>query len=109
MSRFSFLLIIAAILITSCSENKNDAQNADAAFSADSLGQHIAILSSDAFMGRKPFSEGETKTINYLKDQFTAVGLEPGNGDSYFQDVPMVKITTQAATQMQVTSPKDKF
>ncbi|MEO8402955.1 MAG: M28 family metallopeptidase [Chitinophagaceae bacterium] len=109
MYRLSLLLITATILITSCSENKNDAQSADAAFSADSLGQHIATLSSDAFMGRKPFSEGETKTINYLKDQFTAVGLEPGNGDSYFQDVPMVKITTQAATQMQVTAPKEKF
>jgi len=30
---------------------------------------------------------------NYLKDEFDKLGLVPGNGDSYFQDVPMVEIT----------------
>ncbi len=79
------------------------------AFSADSLGKHIAQLSSDDFTGRKPFTEGETKTINYLKEQFIAAGLEPGNGHSYFQEVPMVRITTNAAPSMQVTSAKGNF
>ncbi|GAA4420713.1 M28 family metallopeptidase [Nibrella viscosa] len=56
-----------------------------------------------------PFTEGETKTINYLKAQFAAVGAEPGNGDSYFQDVPMVNISTKAAPTMQVQGPKGSF
>ena len=71
------------------------------------LGKHIAQLSSDDFTGRKPFSEGETKTINYLKEQFIAAGLEPGNGNSYFQEVPMVNITTKAADAMQVNLPRE--
>ena len=86
-----------------------DEQDGLAAFSADSLKQHVAVLASDAFMGRKPFTEGETKTVNYLKQQYAIAGLEPGNGNSYFQDVPMVNISTIAAPSMQVASPQGNF
>ncbi|MBC7534311.1 MAG: peptidase M28, partial [Ferruginibacter sp.] len=79
------------------------------AFSSDSLAKHIAIISGDDFMGRKPFSSGETKTIEYIKDQFTALGLEPGNGNSFFQEVPMVKITTTAAPVMEVSAATGDF
>jgi Zn-dependent M28 family amino/carboxypeptidase len=103
-------LVIILLTLIACNENKTvDEQDGLSAFSADSLGKHIETLSSDDFMGRKPFSEGETKTINYLKEQFAAAGLEPGNGDSYFQEVPMVKITTKAADAMQVNSAKGSF
>ncbi|AXY78746.1 M20/M25/M40 family metallo-hydrolase [Paraflavitalea soli] len=99
------------MLATACNENKSATGNHEGAatMSADSLAKHIAVLASDEFQGRKPFTEGETKTINYLKEQFAQVGLEPGNGDSYFQDVPMVNITTAAAPAMQVESAKGKF
>lgn len=59
---------------------------------------HIATLASDEFMGRKPFTKGDTLTVNYIAEQFKALGLEPGNGDSYFQEVPMVEITSQPAS-----------
>ena len=99
------------LLFTSCNQGEKviDEQDGLSAFSTDSLGKHIAQLSSDDFAGRKPFTEGEIKTINYLKEQFIAVGLEPGNGNSYFQEVPMVRITTEAAPSMQVTSAKGNF
>ncbi|WP_345271428.1 M28 family metallopeptidase [Nibrella viscosa] len=91
-------------------ETAGDNQSVSAIlFSADSLAKNIAILASDEFQGRMPFTEGETKTINYLKAQFAAVGAEPGNGDSYFQDVPMVNISTKAAPTMQVQGPKGSF
>jgi len=62
-----------------------------------SFTRHVQALSSDAFEGRKPFTAGETKTINYLKTAFETLGLQPGNGNSYFQDVPMVDITSVPA------------
>ncbi len=103
-------LSIATLLLASCKTNTPvDDSDGLAAFSADSLGKHISVLASDDFAGRKPFTEGETKTINYLKQQFIAAGLEPGNGDSYFQEVPMVRITTTAAPTMQVQSAKENF
>jgi Zn-dependent M28 family amino/carboxypeptidase len=57
------------------------------------IAEHLAILSSDEFGGRGPSSPGEELTVAYLADYFRGLGLEPGNGDSYFQDVPLVDIT----------------
>lgn len=50
-------------------------------------------LSADAFEGRAPGTEGETKTIAYLVEQFERAGLQPGNQGSWFQEVPLVEIT----------------
>ncbi len=101
---------ISMLLMASCHHTVtiNDTDGL-VAFSADSLAKHIAVISGDDFEGRKPFTRAETKTINYLKDQFTALNIEPGNGDSYFQDVPMVNITTNAAPSMQVNAGKENF
>ena len=63
----------------------------------------IKTLSSDGFMGRMPFTEGETITINYLADEFKKMGLEPGNNGSYFQEVPMVEITANVDSTMYIT------
>ena len=51
------------------------------------------VLSSDEFEGREPGTVGEEKTLAYLVQQFTRVGLQPGNNGSWFQDVPLVEIT----------------
>lgn len=102
---------ISLLLLAACHQNNNPVNDDDglAAFSADSLKQHISVLAADSFMGRKPFTEGETKTINYLQKEFASAGLEPGNGNSFLQDVPMVNILATAAPQMQVQSPKGNF
>ena len=65
-----------------------------------SFGGHIKVLASDEFQGRKPFTIGETKSINYLKAQFGLLGLKPGNGDSYFQEVPMVEMKSVPESKM---------
>ncbi|MGN8036000.1 M28 family metallopeptidase [Chitinophaga sp. 22321] len=70
------------------------------AINAPGLAQHIQILASDAFEGRKPFTRGEDSTIQYLAAQFKQLGLKPGNGDSYFQEVPMVSISSKPASDL---------
>ncbi|MCW3119474.1 MAG: family metallo-hydrolase [Chitinophagaceae bacterium] len=113
MGKILFSLVPAVIFLSMASchsaEPAVDDRDGLAAFQADSLAKHIRELSGDDFQGRKPFTEGETKTINYLEKQFIAAGLEPGNGKSYFQEVPMVRISTHAASQMKVQSAKNKF
>lgn len=52
----------------------------------------LSKIASDEFLGRKPFTKGEDLTVSYLRDEFKSIGLQPGNGESYFQDVPMVEI-----------------
>ncbi|NLU92209.1 M28 family peptidase [Chitinophaga sp. Ak27] len=70
------------------------------AINANILAQHIKVLASDAFEGRKPFTRGEDSTIRYLADQFRQLGLQPGNGNSYFQEVPMVSISSHPADHL---------
>jgi Zn-dependent M28 family amino/carboxypeptidase len=55
--------------------------------------RHIEILASDEFGGRAPASPGEQLTIDYLTQAFTGLGLEPANGDSYIQEVPLAQVT----------------
>ncbi|HTN00192.1 MAG TPA: M28 family metallopeptidase, partial [Pedobacter sp.] len=93
------LLIVAigAIGFASCRSNESGAgaqpdSVALKAINDTTFSKHIAVLASDDFEGRKPFTTGETKTINYLKDEFEKLGLKPGNGESYFQEVPMVDV-----------------
>jgi Zn-dependent M28 family amino/carboxypeptidase len=63
------------------------------AINTDRMLTDIRKLSSDEFGGRLPGSKGETLTVNYLIDQFKAIGLEPGNPDgSWTQKVPLVSL-----------------
>ncbi len=52
----------------------------------------VRLLASDAFEGRRPGTPGEEKTVDFLTEQFRKLGLKPGNGDSYVQQVPLVEI-----------------
>lgn len=61
---------------------------------------HISEISSDKYQGRKPFTEGERKTVGYLEDQLKSMGVAPGNGDSYLQKVPLVEISGHPAGTM---------
>ncbi|HZE83942.1 MAG TPA: M28 family metallopeptidase [Puia sp.] len=80
-----------------------------AAFSKDSLAAHIQILASDSFQGRRPFTTGETRTVDYLQQSFAGMGLEPGNAGSYVQEVPMVEISPAGAPSMKVEVKKGGF
>ncbi len=70
----------------------------------DSLLSEITVLASDEFGGRAPGSIGEALTIDYLTEQFSALGLAPGNPDgTWVQAVPLVGITPQAGDGFLVT------
>jgi Zn-dependent M28 family amino/carboxypeptidase len=112
MPKFLKLASLAGFVIfCACDQKDSNSNNEDglAALSADSMKQHIAVLASDSFLGRKPFTAGETKTVAYLQHEFAAAGLEPGNGNSYLQEVPMLNILATAAPSMEVESPKGNF
>jgi Zn-dependent M28 family amino/carboxypeptidase len=88
-----YLLVFGALaLAAGCKQPQKSATTAT--ISGDDIKSSLAVLANDSLMGRKPFTEGETKTINFLSAQYKKLGLEPGNNGSYFQDVPMVEITS---------------
>ncbi len=66
------------------------------------LHAHTKVMAADDFGGRAPGTEGEEKTIAYLVAQFEALGLEPGNGDSWFQEVPITSVDTDPSVVMAI-------
>ena len=77
------------------------------------------VLASDQFQGRAPGTEGETRTIPYLIEQFRAAGLEPGGENGgWTQAVPMIhtqlkwpmRLTVkQAGQSVQLKDPHDIY
>ena len=95
----NYLKFLILVLFIGCENNKKDTTSL-VEVDQTTIGNHIERLASDEFLGRKPFTEGEMKTVNYLKEEFEKLGLLPGNGDSFFQDVPMVEITGTPSEKM---------
>jgi Zn-dependent M28 family amino/carboxypeptidase len=107
-SHFRTILLVAlAAASASCHQDPTSSSTGNdglTALNKDSLAAHIKVLASDSFQGRRPFTEGEQKTIAYLEGCYRRLGLEPGNGASYTQDVPMVEISPAGTPSMQVQS-----
>jgi Zn-dependent M28 family amino/carboxypeptidase len=98
MKNLLSLALLAGFLI-GCSDQSKIYQ-----FQVADLEPNLITLSSDEFMGRMPFTEGEQLTTSFLESKFKEMGLEPGNGDSYFQEVPMVSIITYPEQSMEFKS-----
>lgn len=69
---------------------------------AADFGELVKTLASDEFEGRAPGSNGEELTVNYIRDQMQRIGLQPGNGDSWFQEVPMTETTADPSTVLKI-------
>jgi Zn-dependent M28 family amino/carboxypeptidase len=106
---FFTMISLSLLFLIACQQPSGGNQESTSPFNRDSLAKHIIILASDSFQGRKPFSIGETRAVDYIRSSFISMGLEPGNGDSYLQDVPLVEITPMADPIMKVSSPKGNF
>jgi Zn-dependent M28 family amino/carboxypeptidase len=107
MKKQLLILAATAVVLTSCHSNHNGQTTAAdsvalKAINDTAFAKHIAVLASDEFEGRKPFTMGEIKTIAYVKGEFEKLGLKPGNGDSYFQQVPMVDIKSTPTANLAI-------
>lgn len=104
----NYLRFLVLLLIVSCNSDPNETTEM-VQVDQSSIATHIERLASDEFLGRKPFTEGEVKTVNYLKSEFEKLGLVAGNGDSFFQDVPMVEITGNPSEKMVISGKGGSF
>jgi len=97
------ILIVAGLLPACSMRPKEPPPSTDIDDTA--YGDHVRVLASDDFLGRKPGTEGEDKTVAYLIENFRRLGLKPGNGTSYVQQVPLVQITAGADATLIATTP----
>lgn len=99
-------LLACCVLIGGCQAAQEEQANATGAvqeaISTSTLDKHLSALASDEFQGRKPFTIGEVRTVEYLEAAFKDLGLQPGNGASYFQDVPLVELDVMPDQELTV-------
>jgi Zn-dependent M28 family amino/carboxypeptidase len=69
---------------------------------AGDIGREVAVLAADSLGGRGPSTIGEDRTMTYLKTTFAGLGLQPGNGDSWYQNVPLVRSTVKGTPDLTV-------
>ncbi|MDC7807561.1 M28 family metallopeptidase [Luteimonas sp BLCC-B24] len=85
-----------------------DAQAAhtfSADITADDFDELVKTLASDEFGGRAPGTDGEEKTVEYIKAQFERIGLQPGgDNNGWYQTVPMIETTADPSTVLRLTT-----
>ncbi len=112
MKKLFALAVGSLLMLGACDGTPAPAGNGREGGGMDSIteaeiAEHLGTLASDEFGGRGPSSPGEVLTTNYIEAEFQRLGLEPGNGDSYFQDVPLVDITADSGASLVVSGVGD--
>lgn len=109
INRFSITFVaVATATLSACGQSEQATQPAPVSDTAsekqelvlapidqNALRARIATLSGDDFEGRAPATPGGEKTRAWLAAEMESIGLEPGNGDSFEQNVPLVELTLQ--------------
>ncbi len=88
--------------------------NADAQQAATNIDEatqraHIRFLADDLLEGRGPASRGDELAQSYIAAQYQMLGLKPAGKDgSWFQEVPLVGVTTQSPPEIVFQGANDK-
>jgi Zn-dependent M28 family amino/carboxypeptidase len=105
--KYNFAFLSFILLCTAC--NNHDLKTGLKAIKASDMAYEVKNLTSDEFMGRKPFTPGEKITVNFLAGELKKLGFEPAFNGSYFQPVPMVEISSHVEGKATVKTEKNTF
>lgn len=101
-----FILILVA-LATGCVQQKDTKDKT--IISYNNIEKHIAELASDKYMGRAPMTPAEPLVLDYISGQMKEIGLEGANNGSYFQDIPILGITSKLSPTLDFETPSGKI
>ena len=95
-------VLMAGASLAACATTSPSGGAGEGAFDEARLMEHVRVLSDDSFEGRGIATEGETRTVDYLTQQYAAAGFEPGGENGGW---------TQAVTlrRFNVSNPTAKF
>jgi len=100
-TKWGFVVALLGLLACAPPSEEKRLRPALESLTAEDLATDTRILASDEFEGRAPATPGETKTVEFLRAEFEKLGLRPGNGETFFQDVPMVVLSPDASAGLQ--------
>ncbi|TXD84784.1 M28 family peptidase [Subsaximicrobium wynnwilliamsii] len=100
--KLSLISLASALVLAACgSSNSSTSKENDnkvpadpsvyaQTITSDELKEMLYIYASDEFEGRDTGEPGQKMAVNYLKDQYVAMGVPSAyGGDNYFQNVPL--------------------
>ena len=101
MKILTFRAAIAAVALIALAPAASAARgDGNAPITEAELAGHIKTLSSDAFEGRGPGTEGEDRTIAYIVGEWAKAGLQavPGSATPWLQGVPLIETQATGGT-----------
>lgn len=82
---FTALVFISTVLVA---QNSMAIKYASYIDTVD-LEKHLQILASDSLEGRATGQRGQKMAAEYIAKHFNSLGIEPYNGNSYYQEFPL--------------------
>lgn len=97
-------LLLLMLAVASCNLVKQNM--ADDAIQYKNIEKHIAMLSSDSFLGRMPTTSAESLTVDYIAREMEGIGLRPANNKSFFQEVPLLSVSSVISPTLDFDTPE---
>jgi hypothetical protein len=64
----------------------------------EDLQTHLYILASDSLEGRETGKKGQKLAADYISRHFQSIGIPPYNGETYYQEFPLLKQKLEEST-----------
>jgi hypothetical protein len=91
-------LLLTCLSLSAFAQKKNKAaEQFSKTITQSDLKKHLYILADPAMEGRETGTEGQRKAAVYIQQQFTKLGIAPGNNGSYEQFYPLYRDTLKDA------------
>jgi hypothetical protein len=97
-------LVAAALGACGGSEDRSEPQ-----FSGDRIKSDVAFLADDKLEGRYTGSSGYEIAARFIAARFAALGLQPGNHGSWYQQVPFAEAERKPAAPSGITIAGEHF
>ncbi len=101
--------VFTSLIFSAGTLANDDFDKAYNSFNVNEIKADVKLISSDKFGGREPATAGGKMTTDLLVKEFKALGLKPGNGDSYLQKVPLVTIVTEPKSKLTIADIEFSF
>jgi Zn-dependent M28 family amino/carboxypeptidase len=100
--------VLVLVLVLAACERPGVGKLAEVISYSD-IEKHILELADDRHMGRMPMTESEPAVTAYISGQMKEIGLEGANGGSFFQQVPVLKVTSEISPELGFSTPAGKL
>lgn len=103
------LSLAAAAALASVSAIAIASDAPEPAFSAEGVRAHVEFLADDLLEGRDAGTRGYDIAARYVATEMEGLGLKPGNGESWYQNVPFVERAPDSSAPGAITIAGKRF